>query len=74
MPQELGPKLGSTPTDGLKDEIRCALDRIGRELERLEILVAAMAAFNRPIPDYDHGFQHQRHLTAGVTVLRSPPL
>jgi hypothetical protein len=48
-----------------------ALDRIGRELERLEILTAAMAAFARPVPEYDRSFQHQRHLTASATVLRN---
>ncbi|MGE0566238.1 MAG: hypothetical protein AB7O50_17195 [Pseudolabrys sp.] len=50
-----------------------ALERIGRELEKLEILAAAMAAFSRPVPDYEPGFQHQRHLTASATILRNRP-
>lgn len=48
-----------------------ALDAIDTQLARLEILTAAMAAFSRPIPDYEAGFQHQRHLTASATVLRN---
>lgn len=59
------------PVERLKREISRALDAIDTQLARLEILTAAMAAFSRPIPDYDPGFQHQRHLTASATVLRN---
>lgn len=59
------------PVDRLKHEVHRSLDSIDGELTRLEILTAAMVAFSRPIPDYDMGFQHQRHLTASATVLRS---
>lgn len=59
------------PIEGLKRDVQGALDCIDTQLARLEILTAAMAAFSRPIPDYDAGFQHQRHLTASATVLRS---
>ena len=57
--------------EGLKREIHRALDAIETQLARLEILTAAMTAFSRPIPDYELGFQHQRHLTASATVLRN---
>lgn len=48
-----------------------SLDAVNAQLTRLEILTAAIAAFSRPIPDYDTSFQHQRHLTASATVLRN---
>ncbi len=60
----------SPSMDRLKREVHRALDTIDTQLARLEILTAAMAAFSRPIPDYEAGFQHQRHLTASATVLR----
>jgi len=47
------------------------VERIGRELEKMEIITAAMAAFSRPVPEYEHNFRHQRHLTASATVLRN---
>ncbi|HWK93858.1 MAG TPA: hypothetical protein VNR39_00405 [Pseudolabrys sp.] len=59
------------PIERLRHEVHGALNTIETQLTRLEILTAAMAAFSRPIPDYDAGFQHQRHLTASATVLRS---
>jgi hypothetical protein len=59
------------PAERLKREMHRALDAIDTQLAKLEILIAAMAAFSRPIPDYDAGFQHQRHLTASATVLRN---
>lgn len=55
----------------LRGEMHRALDAIDMQLARLEILTAAMAVFSRPIPDYEAGFQHQRHLTASATVLRN---
>jgi len=58
------------PTLRLTQEIHRALDATEMQLARLEILTAAMTAFTRPIPDYEMGFQHQRHLTASATVLR----
>jgi len=59
------------PVERLKCEMHRALDAIDSQLAKLEILTAAMAAFSRPVPDYDSGFHHQRHLTASATVLRS---
>lgn len=59
------------PIERLKREVHGSLNTIETQLMRLEILTAAMAAFSRPIPEYDAGFQHQRHLTATATVLRN---
>lgn len=60
------------PVEKLRRDISGALDVIDDQLSRLEILTAAMAAFSQPIPDYDPGFQHQRHLTASATTFRQP--
>ncbi|WP_137042521.1 hypothetical protein [Pseudolabrys sp. FHR47] len=59
------------PVERLACEMHRALDAIDMQLMRLEILTAAMAAFSRPVPDYETSFQHQRHLTASATVLRN---
>lgn len=67
MPSE----CGSVPAESLRNEMHRSLEAVGRELEKLEILAAAMAAFCRPVPDYEHSFQHQRHLTASATILRN---
>lgn len=69
MSQELA-QCESTPTESLRFEMHRSVERIGRELEKLEILAAGMAAFSRPVPEYDYNFRHQRHLTASATVLR----
>ncbi len=42
----------------LKQDLQEALHRMRAELERVEILVAALGAFARPIPDYKAKFHH----------------
>lgn len=71
MLQEMPTKPRSVPSENLRDEMHRSLAKVSRELEKLEILAAAMAAFSRPVPDYELSFQHQRHLTASATVLRN---
>ena len=56
--------------DRLRQQLDGALEDREDRLARMEILAAAMAAFSRPIPDYEPSFQHQRHLTASATVMR----
>lgn len=41
-----------------------AVDRTRVELERIDILASAMAAFAKPVPDYEPGFQHLRYASA----------
>jgi hypothetical protein len=53
----------ATAADRVKCEIYRALDNMRTEMDRIEILTAALAAFSRPVPDYEPGFQHLRHLT-----------
>ena len=57
----------------LKHDMHRALERIAGELDKLDFLTAALVAFSRPVPDYEHGFQHLRKQTASVTGLRNKP-
>lgn len=60
-----------TASDRLKRELQRGVERIRIELDRIEILSAAMAAFARPVPDYEPGFRHMRHVTASALELNS---
>ena len=71
MLPEMPTKSTSAPADVLKDKMHRSLETVGRELEKLELLAAAMAAFSQPVPEYEYSFQHQRHLTASATTLRN---
>ncbi|MDO8874655.1 MAG: hypothetical protein Q7V40_00950 [Pseudolabrys sp.] len=55
----------------MKRELHRAVDRIRLELDKIEILSAAMAAFSKPVPEYEPGFRHMRHVTANVLELNS---
>ncbi len=48
-------------TDRMKHDLRRTLDCMRHDLSRVEILTAALAAFARPVPDYEPAFQHLRH-------------
>jgi hypothetical protein len=61
---EIGP-------DRLKGELHCAMERIRTELDKIDILSAAMSAFSKPVPDYEPGFRHMRHVTASALELNS---
>jgi hypothetical protein len=45
-------------TDQLKRELNRAVDTLRADLERVELLTAAISAFYRPIPDYEPTFRH----------------
>jgi hypothetical protein len=53
-------------TDHVREEIHRALDRVRHDLSRVDILTAALAAFSRPIPDYEPSFHHMHLATRGV--------
>jgi hypothetical protein len=48
--------------DRVRRELVRALDTTRADLDRVEILTAAMSAFSRPIPEYEPAFRHMRHL------------
>jgi hypothetical protein len=64
------PKEAGAAADRMKREMQRALDRMRVELDRIEILAVALAAFAQPVPDYEPGFRHMRHLTASAIELK----
>ena len=57
--------------DRLKRELLRAVERIRTELDKIDLLSAAMAAFSKPVPQYEPGFRHLRHVTASALELNS---
>ena len=51
--------------DILLEELQSLLSAMSRDFERIEILAAALAAFNRPVPDYEPMFRHLGHAALG---------
>ena len=47
-------------TDRMKRELHRLFDNIRGDLDRIEILTAALSAFSRPVPDYEPRFRHLR--------------
>ena len=52
-----------TAIDRIKRDLHGALDNMRADLDRVDILSAALSAFSKPVPDYEPTFQHMRHLT-----------
>ena len=44
--------------DRIKRDLHGVIDDMRGELDRVELLTAAMIAFSQPIPDYDLAFQN----------------
>lgn len=55
-----------TAGDRLKRELQHSVERIRVELDKIEILSAAMSAFSQPVPTYEPGFHHLRHVMANA--------
>jgi hypothetical protein len=51
-----------TAIDRVKRDLHCVLDNVRDDLDRIDILSAALSAFSKPVPDYEPTFQHMRHL------------
>lgn len=45
-------------TDLLINELRRTLDSMYADLDRVELLTAALAGFAQPVPDYEPSFRH----------------
>ena len=52
-----------TAIDRVKRDLHGALDNMRADLDRVDILSAALSAFSKPVPYYEPTFQHMRHLT-----------
>jgi len=48
--------------DRVRRDLHRVLDRMRADLDRIEILTAALSAFGKPVPDYEPTFRHIRHL------------
>jgi hypothetical protein len=51
-----------TATDRVKCQLHRAIDHMRTELDRVEILSAALNAFSKPIPEYEPAFRHVRNM------------
>lgn len=60
-----------TAGDRLKRELQRSVERIRVELDKIEILSAAMFAFSQPVPDYEPRFRNLRHVTANAHEFNS---
>ena len=55
-----------TAIERLRRDLHRVLDNLRADLNRIEILTAALSAFGRPVPDYEPGFRHMRNLALDV--------
>jgi len=55
--------------DRLRSDLDRAVEKIRVNLDRIEMLVAGLAAFNAPIPGYERRFQHLLPQTTKVQEL-----
>jgi hypothetical protein len=58
-----------TAMDRVKRELDGAIDTMRADLDRIDILSAALSAFSKPVPDYEPTFQHMSHLTLNAHEL-----
>lgn len=56
-------------TDRLKRELACAVDKLRADLDRVELLTAALTAFHRPVPDYEPTFRHTHRMSLSAHEL-----
>lgn len=53
----------------IKRELDDVLDTMRSELDRVELLAAALNVFSRPIPDYQPRFHHLNRVASGAQEL-----
>ena len=59
-------------TDRMQRELDRAMDALRADLDRVELLTAALSAFSRPIPDYEPSFRHVRRKRLTAHELGQP--
>jgi hypothetical protein len=52
--------------DRMQRELVRAVDDLRADIDRVELLTAALGAFNRPIPDYEPAFHHVAQSNLGA--------
>jgi hypothetical protein len=55
----------------VKNELKRSFEKTRAELDRIELLAAGLAAFTKPIPDYEPRFQHLGRTVMGARELVS---
>ena len=60
-----------TAIERVKKDLMRAFDNTRAELDRIEILAAGLAAFHRPVPNYEPTFQHLQNLNLSAHKLNS---
>jgi hypothetical protein len=63
--------LSENATDRLKRELSFAVDQLRADLDRVELLTAALSAFQRPVPEYEPTFRHTQQTSLSAHELRS---
>ena len=58
-----------TAIDRVRRQLKRVLDNMRADLDRVEILSAALQAFSKPVPDYEPGFRHIRDLSLSAHKL-----
>jgi hypothetical protein len=66
MGQATSLKESDSVSERLRGELYGALDRIRVELDRIELLSVGLGAFAQPVPMYEPGFRHMRHMSASA--------
>jgi hypothetical protein len=56
-------------TDRLKRELSRAVEKLRADLDRVELLTAALTAFHRPVPDYEPRFRHTERMNLSAYEL-----
>ncbi len=51
-----------TAMDQVRRDLLVALDHTRADLDRVELLSAAMSAFSKPVPEYEPRFHHMHEL------------
>lgn len=48
--------------DQVRRDLQHAIDHAHADLDRIELLTAALSAFSQPVPEYEPKFQHMHGL------------
>ncbi|MGN6573972.1 MAG: hypothetical protein ACTHLO_21385 [Pseudolabrys sp.] len=65
--------MGTTnATERMQRELDRAMNALRDDLDRVELLTAALSAFSRPIPEYEPSFRHVRRMKLASHELGEP--
>jgi hypothetical protein len=56
-------------TDRLKRNLTRAVETLRADLDRVELLTAALSAFHRPVPEYEPTFRHTQRMSLSAHEL-----